>query len=735
MSRIVTFYSYKGGVGRTLALANIGVLLAKQGKRVLLMDWDLEAPGLDRYFRSYLSEECPTTRGIAHLLHEATVDPNVDWRRHVQQISIKSENAPSDTNCALSLIPSGVASGDYSVKVRSFSWATFMEEQQGGMILDRWREEWKNDFDFILIDSRTGITDVGGICTVLLPDLLVLVFTANDQSFEGTMAVSQSVQVERRNLAIQRSRLAVLPLLSRFDGREEIDLAEHWLKRFNTELKPFYDDWLPTRFQPRQILELTKIPYVTRFSFGEPLPVVTHSLTDPELPGFYFENVTRLLASDFQDARLIIDPEAAKDLNIQTQILTLVNKTPLDEINLTSLLRTAEEKFGESDELSSVLNETGVALLERARFEVAEPLLRRGLSLAEKTYGSNHPKVAIRLNNLAQLLHETGRLVEAELLLRRALEIGEQTLGPEHPKVATRLNNLAMLLHETNRLREAEPLLRRALVIDEQSLGPEHPDVAIRLNNLAQLLMDTNRYEEAEPLIRRALTIQEQHYGSEHPDVAKILSTLTVLLRSTNRTAEGEPLIRRALAIDEATYGSSHPAVAIDLNNLATSLYEMDNFQEAERLIRQSLAINEQSFGSTHSTIAHNLNNLGLLLDRTGRSEEAEPLMRRALTIEEQNYGSEHPNVAIRLINLASLLQNTNRLGEAELLARQGLNILVKFTVATGHEHPKLKMLVDNYATILRETGQTNNEIKAKLDSLGMGLPLSEMFLKNDLRI
>ena len=38
MSRIVTFYSYKGGVGRTFALANIAALLAKKGKRVLLMD-------------------------------------------------------------------------------------------------------------------------------------------------------------------------------------------------------------------------------------------------------------------------------------------------------------------------------------------------------------------------------------------------------------------------------------------------------------------------------------------------------------------------------------------------------------------------------------------------------------------------------------------------------------------------------------------------------------------------
>jgi MinD-like ATPase involved in chromosome partitioning or flagellar assembly len=43
MSRLITFYSYKGGVGRTFALANIAVLLAKRGRKVLVIDWDLEA--------------------------------------------------------------------------------------------------------------------------------------------------------------------------------------------------------------------------------------------------------------------------------------------------------------------------------------------------------------------------------------------------------------------------------------------------------------------------------------------------------------------------------------------------------------------------------------------------------------------------------------------------------------------------------------------------------------------
>jgi hypothetical protein len=64
--------------------------------------------------------------------------------------------------------------------------------------------------------------------------------------------------------------------------------------------------------------------------------------------------------------------------------------------------------------------------------------------------------------------------------MRRALEIDEQSFGSNHPNVAIRLNNLAQLLKDTNRLQEAEPLMRRALQIDEQSFGSNHPNVAIR---------------------------------------------------------------------------------------------------------------------------------------------------------------------------------------------------------------------------------------------------------------
>ena len=90
-------------------------------------------------------------------------------------------------------------------------------------------------------------------------------------------------------------------------------------------------------------------------------------------------------------------------------------------------------------------------------------------------------------------------------MIQRALAIYEKSYGPEHPTVAIRLNNLALLLKATNRPEEAEPMMRRALAIDEKSYEPENPNVARDLNNLARLLQDTNRPEEAEPLMRRAL--------------------------------------------------------------------------------------------------------------------------------------------------------------------------------------------------------------------------------------
>jgi tetratricopeptide (TPR) repeat protein len=397
------------------------------------------------------------------------------------------------------------------------------------------------------------------------------------------------------------------------------------------------------------------------------------------------------------------------------------NESSLANDHAYQLLDLAEKHGNERvrERALNAVNNQALLIAKTAQFQLAEPLFRKSLELAEKNYGPEHPSVAVSLNNLAQLLRDTNRLAEAEPLMRQALAIDEKSYGPEHPNIAVRLNNLASLLKETNRLVEAEPMMRQALAIGEKSYGPEHPSVALRLSNLASLLQATNRLAEAEPMKRRALAIDEKSYGPEHPSVAIGLNNLASLLQDTDRLEEAEPLMCRALAIDEKSYGPEHPTVASDLNNLAQLLQATDRLTEAEPLMRRALTIDEKSYGPEHPTVAIALNNLAQLLRATNRLAEAEPLMRQALAIDEKSYGPEHPSVAIDLNNLAQLLQATNRQVEAEPLMHRVLAIFLKFTRNTGYPHPHLPSAFENYRRLLEELSFTPDQISQRLTEVG----------------
>ena len=99
-------------------------------------------------------------------------------------------------------------------------------------------------------------------------------------------------------------------------------------------------------------------------------------------------------------------------------------------------------------------------------------------------------------------------------------------LGAEHPALATRLNNLAELLRATGRYEEAEPLYRRAMSITEKVLGAEHPALAKRLNNLAELLRDTGVMKKRSRFIAGrclwAILLWEKALPDDHPsDIAR----------------------------------------------------------------------------------------------------------------------------------------------------------------------------------------------------------------------
>ena len=308
MSCIVTFYSYKGGVGRSMALANIALLLARKGLRVLTVDWDLEAPGLERYFSHF--EVKSTGPGLLRMCIEARDHGSVDFRDFTSSLDC-------ETKYPLTLLSSGREHDEaYSQNLEAFDWEGFFNKN-GGRFVESLREAWRGEFDIVLIDSRTGLSDTGGICTIQLPDIVVAMFTANYQSLYGVRDVMRLAQKARQSLAYDRMPLTVFPLPARW-GVQEFQETQVWLDRVTEAVKELYDGWLPRTIPVRDVVERIKIPQIAFFSFGEKLAVLEQGTSDPQGMGFVYDQVASFLASDFEDLSALLGERAIREANAKT---------------------------------------------------------------------------------------------------------------------------------------------------------------------------------------------------------------------------------------------------------------------------------------------------------------------------------------------------------------------------------------------------------------------------------
>jgi len=198
-TRFIAFYSYKGGVGRTLALANCARALAAAGKRIAVMDLDLEAPGLEHFaaFRpqgeaaSKDSDQRPPLAGFAEYIKACrTAGPP----EHLSDYFHCCAAQPGDKG-EVWLMPAGRRGEATYCEVLALDWERFYSEEDGYRLVENLRGHIENELkpDYVLIDARTGLTELGGIATHQLADLVVLLFNLNWQNLHGIQVVHDSL--------------------------------------------------------------------------------------------------------------------------------------------------------------------------------------------------------------------------------------------------------------------------------------------------------------------------------------------------------------------------------------------------------------------------------------------------------------------------------------------------------------------------------------------------------------
>ncbi|TDC96980.1 FxSxx-COOH system tetratricopeptide repeat protein [Actinomadura sp. 7K507] len=308
---IVTFYSYKGGTGRTSALANVAWILAAAGQKVLVIDWDLESPGLHKYYHPFLDQDILTsTPGVIDMLDEyswATTtkheDDRRDWHREYARVLRHAVTLdwefPGDGT--LDFISAGRQNRNYSSLTRTLDWDNFYGRLGGGQFFDALREDMRRHYDYVLIDSRTGYSDIADICTLQFPDILVDCFTLSYQSIDG--AADIAMNIDRRD-HVRPIRILPVPMRIDFGENAKVEAGRAYARaRFDRFPRGM------SRQDANGYWLSIEIPYRPYYAFEETLATFGDAPGSPNSMLAAFERLTKVITDGWVSEYSPIDEE------------------------------------------------------------------------------------------------------------------------------------------------------------------------------------------------------------------------------------------------------------------------------------------------------------------------------------------------------------------------------------------------------------------------------------------
>lgn len=333
-TRFIAFYSYKGGVGRSLALANTAYELASQGRKVLILDLDLEAPGqhMTDMFRPRISHPRDLKGwpgpGLLELFESWMSNQKTgsafdfDLARYLKPPREEVRARLSSTGGGLFLLPAGDESDDrYPARIAAFSWEDFY--QSGGQALLNYIKHLcqADFFDDVLLDARTGLSEEFYVSALELADTVVVVAGLNWQNIEGARKVVERLLSEeaRERFGDKRVILVGSPMPTLLGAellsRRKADIKLQWLGFTDFHVSLPYDPELALEervFTWERADRGLSRPYAEGIDklievLAAPNDAMDAILEQPE-PGNPFALVRRDYMKDEDVARFFVDP-------------------------------------------------------------------------------------------------------------------------------------------------------------------------------------------------------------------------------------------------------------------------------------------------------------------------------------------------------------------------------------------------------------------------------------------
>lgn len=481
--KTVTFYSYKGGVGRSLALSNIANRFSEFGKKVCIMDFDLEAPGLHLKFDSGIKGGIK--KGLVDYIYDFSTHSKIpkSINNYVTEIKFKQKNRQTN----ISLIAAGnTLIKDYWIKLSEINWNKlfYHENSLGVDFFYNLKEQIKAQInpDILLIDSRTGITDISGITMSIMADEIVLFGANNKENLQGLSQVIKTLAIPSNSIGNKIPKIHFV--LSRIpyshlakDKSKESNIKNTARRIINQELKKTKID----NFQIEKVLVIhsdSELELEEKFKMGYKTEVSENAINSPIGLDYLnlFEELTKDIITkadketfnNYIEVEILIEKAIASNKKSE-KILLLDRALKIDPSSATAYYQLGLTYFN-SKEYQSALKAFDKSLLGNQKTDIDINTYRAMCYKSLKKYTetktilnnilTQDPYSYPALINLGEVYYAEGKYEEALRELQKIIEL--------YPDDELILNNYGNQLRVLGRYEEALNYIYKALEIDPQ---------------------------------------------------------------------------------------------------------------------------------------------------------------------------------------------------------------------------------------------------------------------------
>ncbi len=358
-----------------------------------------------------------------------------------------------------------------------------------------------------------------------------------------------------------------------------------------------------------------------------------------------------------------------------------------------------------------ILGTYGVTLIRAGEENLATNILMEVLRGYQASVGERSRKYLLTLGDLAAAYQHLTLFDEARRIDERVAKDLAEIFGPHDRDALAAKGNLAEIYSAMGDYAQSLALLEKLYVEHEAAFGPTNLLTLHVMNNLGVGLMRANRWQSAVRLQREALQRYRALLPADHPAIQKALGNLVKTLAETGEYDEALRMIDEALARAAANRSPSRLTTVL-LRIKGNTLRKAGRLAEAVAVAEDVLARVKASRTANELELSKSLNSLGVAYITAGAPAKAVQPLQQAYAIDSKKYQPDHPELQTSIENLATALQETGQTNEA---ARLRLKLSQRLDKNSGGPESGSANAAPDESSRPENTSKTLGQLEAEL--------------------